>query len=430
MNDLSDLIVVGAGPAGLMTAKRAAELGLKVKIIELKKDITKIKRACSAQFVTDEGYENETVKVESNKIKFTRNNFEVKYTGPLLNIINNYHHSPNGHKIHFAHSNHRPFSIKFDKSHLISDLWNECEKLGVELLNDTLAYNGQNLNNHIRLDVKSHGNTYSLLSKKLVIAEGANAKLTGKFGFNRNRKYYGRPFVFSCIMEGTSGFAPQSWNQYYGSKIHPFAEVIVESALEGNNGVEVTITGTKNLPPYTLFEKFINDSPLSSYFKNAYIIDKKGCSLKSFDSLKTPYKGNVLVIGDSAAHIEVIVQGALMCGYNAANAINSELQGKNGFEEYTKWWNKSFNFNWGTHLDFIKLYGALTMMPKYTDEELDYLFSIIENETLCGNFGQFEVPKTVWKAILSHKKQIEDEKPDLFEKIKPIDMLNIEGKLN
>lgn len=56
MENIVDLIVVGAGPAGLMTAKRAAELGLKVTVIEFKKDITNVKRACSAQFVTDEGY--------------------------------------------------------------------------------------------------------------------------------------------------------------------------------------------------------------------------------------------------------------------------------------------------------------------------------------------------------------------------------------
>lgn len=56
MENMIDLIVVGAGPAGLMTAKRAAELGLKVTVIEMKKDITHVKHACSAQFVMDNYY--------------------------------------------------------------------------------------------------------------------------------------------------------------------------------------------------------------------------------------------------------------------------------------------------------------------------------------------------------------------------------------
>ena len=58
------------------------------------------------------------------------------------------------------------------------------------------------------------------------------------------------------------------------------------------------------------------------------------------------------------------------------------------------------------------------------------MFSLLEGEVLNGNFSQFEVPKNVWKAILSHKTQIQREKPDLFDKIKNIDELNREGKLN
>ncbi len=41
-----DVIVVGAGPAGLMAAKTAAEDGLKVLLIERKKEITEINRLC------------------------------------------------------------------------------------------------------------------------------------------------------------------------------------------------------------------------------------------------------------------------------------------------------------------------------------------------------------------------------------------------
>lgn len=429
MENMIDLIVVGAGPAGLMTAKRAAELGLKVIVIELKKDITNVKRACSAQFVTDEGYENETVKIEDNKIIFTKNGFHVNYTGQLLNIIDHYHHSPSGHKIHLAHLDHRPVAIKFDKGHLLADLWKDCEKLGVELMLETIAYGGKDLGDHVSVDIKCNNKTSSILGKKLVIAEGVNAKLTGLFGLNKGRTHYGTPLVFSCIMEGTTGFEPQSWNQFYGSKLHPFAEVMIESTIEGNDAIELTIMGTKDLRPDVLFEKLIKESPMSHHFTNAHVIERRGCAVKSYDSLLKPYNGNVLVIGDSAAHIETIVQGALMCGYHAANAINDELNGINGFEKYTSWWVEAFDFNRTSPLEFVKLYGSLGMRPKYTDEELDYMFSLVEGELVNGNFSQFEVPKNVWKTILSHKAQIQSENPTLFDKIKNIDELNCEGKL-
>lgn len=64
----------------------------------------------------------------------------------MKNMVDHYHHSPGGHKIHFAHPDHRPVALKFDKG----------------------------------------------------------------------RTHYGTPLVYSCIMEGTTGFELQSWNQFCG----------------------------------------------------------------------------------------------------------------------------------------------------------------------------------------------------------------------
>ena len=51
-----DVVIVGAGPAGLMAAKRGAEKGLRVVVIERKKDVSRIRRACCSHFVMDDGY--------------------------------------------------------------------------------------------------------------------------------------------------------------------------------------------------------------------------------------------------------------------------------------------------------------------------------------------------------------------------------------
>ena len=47
-----DVIIVGAGPAGLMAAKTAGEMGLRTALIERKSIITDINRACSMMIVT------------------------------------------------------------------------------------------------------------------------------------------------------------------------------------------------------------------------------------------------------------------------------------------------------------------------------------------------------------------------------------------
>ncbi|MBW1853658.1 MAG: FAD-dependent monooxygenase, partial [Deltaproteobacteria bacterium] len=74
-----DVSIVGAGPAGLMAAKMAAEHGLKVILIEKRKDIAKVTRACCQHFIMDEDYEKEGIKVDGEKIIFPHNDFEVNY---------------------------------------------------------------------------------------------------------------------------------------------------------------------------------------------------------------------------------------------------------------------------------------------------------------------------------------------------------------
>jgi len=55
-----DVAIVGAGPGGLIAAKTAAENGLKVVLIEKRKDISQITRACCEQFIMDENYFSRT----------------------------------------------------------------------------------------------------------------------------------------------------------------------------------------------------------------------------------------------------------------------------------------------------------------------------------------------------------------------------------
>ncbi len=48
---------------------------------------------------------------------------------------------------------------------------------------------------------------------------------------------------------------------------------------------------------------------------------------------------------------------------------------------------------------------------------LDYLFALIENETLEGTFNQYKSPRLMWKAFLRHTERIARERPELHQKI-------------
>ena len=94
-----DLVIVGAGPAGLIAAKTAHQEGLKVLLVEQKKEIAKIKRSCAEGLITKPNCDGETVTVEDTRIIFHGNDFSINYHGPWVEMKQFLHISPNGSKV-------------------------------------------------------------------------------------------------------------------------------------------------------------------------------------------------------------------------------------------------------------------------------------------------------------------------------------------
>ena len=425
---MKDVLIIGAGPAGLFAAYTAAKNGLSVAIVEMKRDITNVNRACSAQFVLDEGYEGETLKIDEGKLIFTKNGFEVPYKGEIIPIIHNYMYSPKGHRVAFEYDDLRPSAIKCDKAELLRGLVEQCEKAGVEIITNTMALSGHDNDNSVTVELRGINGKYEMAAKKLIIAEGVNRRLTGIFGLNEGHQYMGIPLTCQYTLEGTTEIPHNSWSQYYGNAYHPFAEIMVGESSESDDALELTVMGMGEYKPEVFFEKLLKDSPLAPNLKNARIIHRRGCACCNYMSISKPYNGNVIAIGDSAAHIEVVNQGALMCGFHAGNAVTAELDGKNGFESYTKWWNSAFEFNCENPMEQLKMYGALSIKRTLADDEIDYIFSLLENEKHCGHFNQYEVPKNFWTDVLKHDEIILKDRPELYNKMATIRAYKEQGK--
>ncbi len=412
-----DVIVAGGGPTGLMAAKTAAEKGLKVLLIERKKDPSIIRRACCSHFIMEEGYEHESLRVTDGKIIFPKNNFEVAYGGKTIEMFKKYFYSPQGHKIIFAGPEKTPIGIKFEKEKLLQGLFGECEGLGVHFMLGTSVYMAEDNGKEVTAHVTCQGKKSEVTAKKAIIADGVNTPTASILGLNEGRKHYFTGLVIKYIVEGFHEYEPATWNFYFGQAYHSYAAVLVGPSFYGPETVEITIMASKTRMPDEIFRMVASDSPLSKKFAGSKVLDKHACSLKAFDTLKIPHKGNVLVAGDAAAYIEVEVQGGLMCGYHAGNAVAKELEEKNGFEQYTGWWQQSFEFNTD---DYLVVAQGYALVPVYTDDEVDYLFALIENEVLKGTFSQYTTPKLLWGSILRHKIRISAERPELYEKIRKL----------
>ncbi len=409
-----DIAIVGAGPGGLMAARTAAEKGLKTVLIEKRKDISQITRACCEQFLMDENYSGDTLKVEKEEVIFTKNNFKVKYTGLKKEITDKYYISPAGKSIHFAYEDRRPIVIKFDKGFLLQEMLDECVELGIEYIPSTVVYDAEDNGKEVKLSITSQGKHSTVSAKKVIVADGVNTGVSEALGLNRERQLFATALCIVYYMEGIEVFERTAMKTYFGRNYQGLAPVMIGPSIHGEDVGYLICTGNKKYAPPEIFNNITQKGALAWAFKDAKLVKKVGCTLKTFTAMPKPWQGNVIVIGDAAAFVEVETQGAIMCGYRAAHAVVKELSGKKGFDEYTKWWMDSFEFN---SSDVMRVAQGFALVPKYTDEELDYLFGLVEGERLEGTYNQYRSPEVMWNAIMNHSDKIKSERSELFEKI-------------
>lgn len=211
---------------------------------------------------------------------------------------------------------------------------------------------------------------------------------------------------FSVLYHGT--LVPIYHKYYHSPKDHK-----IHFARENGN-LPLSYKFDKALLLKELYQAACKLSPLAKELTRAEVLCTSSCSIDAYLPMQTPYHGNVLVIGDAAAYMEVEVQGAFLCGFHAAHAIFYELLGENGFAGYADWWKNSFEFNREDHMQVSQGYA---LVPTYTDDELDYLFALLEHDCLYGTYSQYKTSKLIWNAIHTHRSKIETEFPGLYAKI-------------
>ncbi len=333
----------------------------------------------------------------------------------LFSMTDKYFISPGGHTVHFAYKDKRPIIVKFNKGLLLQGLLSECERAGVELISGTMAHTAREAGDGVEIKTKLKGKQSTVKAKKLIAADGANARIAETVGLNKPRTYFATGLARIFYVQGIKDFDNTAWKSYFGRTYQSNSPVMIAASLLGSNVASVIVIGSSRETPKTIYNNFTTKSPLAPAFEDVKIVGTMGCSVKAFSSLLLPYQGNTLVIGDAAAYVEIEVQGALMSGFHAGSAVVKELEGKEGFKEYAKWWQNSFEFNTD---QYLRVAQGFALVPTYTDDELDYLFSLIGDEVLEGTYNQYKSPKLIWDAIFKHEKVIAGDQPELYEKIK------------
>jgi len=413
-----DLIVVGAGPAGLMAAKTAKQEGLKVLLVEQKKEIARVRRTCAEGLITRPNCDGETVTVEGEKIIFHINDFSINYHGPWVEMKQSLYISPHGSKV-VIERDETPVAKIFNKEVLLEDLLSEVEKSGCEIENETMGIKAENTKGEVIVTLQSKGKQKEVRSRIAIAADGVNSHMVESLGLNKNRKFFGTPKLVSYFLEGVNPPFPNAFILFVGRGHGPVGYFMPKAPKKAGDPPLFELTGSSQ----ETLNRFLTKGIYSSWFKEAKVVRKTSAVLNFYTPILEPVVGNVMIVGDAASFIEVYVQGAIMYGFRAAKAAAKELKEGNGFTEYVNYWKTSYEYN---RLEKMEEACRVALgLPTLEDKELDYLFALLEPQKIKSYYDEFTSYHLI-SAIISHIPRIRREHPDLARKIETLFNATIE----
>jgi len=420
-----DLIVVGGGPGGLMATKKAAEDGLKVAIIERKRNITKIERACTQIFYIDkitcgwemieegsrraDGYiEPVSVEIlpEKSRLIFPAPGFSVEYDGILLPYYNWINISPSGYVNHSHKPNEHIWGFYFQKEVLLANLLASVEKAGAEVLTETLAMGAENTSDGVRVLVRGKSGEQTLEARAAIAADGYTSKIVESLGLNKDRRaMIPRVRILAYDMEGVETEFPRfSWLSIKSGNYGPLTGNVGIGLRPGEGGAWLYNMTTGSISPSTILDNFRKDSKYASWFRHARVVKKTAAAVTLHTPITEPVAGNVVVVGDAGAPVETWVQGALASAYMAVKAIENELNGQKGYPEYIGWWQKAFAFN---NPKYHQMLASFRPIRECSNDELDYIYRLFQGRVGCLD-----------AMIYKNLDLIKDERRELYEKLK------------
>lgn len=414
-----DVVIVGGGPGGLVAAKTAAEDGLKVLLLERKRNLTEVNRTCGQTFFLAGKYKGATesgiycyrdpVKIEigpsTDRFVYPQG-FAIEYKGPLVPYYNNYHYSPSGYRIgKYPDGNEDPYGFFYDKETLLSCLLSQAEKAGADVRQSTIGLRAEDTGNSVRVTVRSGTIEETIEAGYLVAADGNNSAIVDSLGLNKDRPLLAPPMkVAGYILEGVENYPRNCWLSFSIPSISPRTDILM-FMVAGGRMMLVGGPAEGSLQPKVMIDKFMKHATYSEWFKRARVYRETACTIHMRPPLKVPAVGHAVVTGDAGAPYETLIQGAMASGYLAIKAIEKESDGKNGYAEYINWWQQAFEFNDPTFFKTTARY--MFMNTLCTDEDVDYLYKLFE-----GWVG-------VSQLIVSRNLElVKDGNPELYRKLK------------
>ncbi len=288
-----DVLVIGAGPAGLAAARRVAESGFRVAVLEEHDEVGNPVN-CSGVL----GLE-----------AFERFDLPVSLTRHSLSEIEFV--SPRGERWAFA--TERPLARVVLRSELDSHLGDRARSAGAEILLRRRATSVQRMETGVRVTVSSDG-VDALSCRALVVATGAGMPLLKKLGFDE------MPETVLGVQTELD-FAAERVEVHLGREWAPegFAWVVPL----GTGRAKVGLLCDRDGP--AVLRRFLSRLDIGERVRGP--LGPIRCSVLPLGFLPRSYEDRIVVVGEAAGHIKATTCGGIYYGMLTGEIAGDVLEG-------------------------------------------------------------------------------------------------------
>jgi geranylgeranyl reductase family protein len=363
----SEILVVGGGPIGSLTAEKAAKENCQVMIFDQRLNIG-IPEHC-AGLLSLKGLK---------QIGLTKLPDDVIQNSKIKGAI---FHSPSGLK--FKVFKKHPQAVVVNRSLFDQHLSLKAEDNGV------LVFKGRKVSKVIydrekkltRINYVEKNKEQSIESFITIIAEGRKAKLTKELGFKTISKKYYLP-AKQILAKNVKDINEEFVEIFVSNKIAPgfFAWIIPVSDSSAKIGM-ASQGGQTSIKFETFLNKF---EPTKNRLKNLEIIEKYGGQVLVGGPIKKFTNNGIMITGDASGQTKATTGGGvitgglagIIAGKIAAEGVKNKNNSSNFLRKYDQEWNKRLEGQLVSMKYFRKLADRLS------DKSLDNAFKTIIDKNL------------------------------------------------
>lgn len=369
-----DIIVIGAGPGGSMAAKTASENGVKVLLIERKKEI-------GAPVRCGEGIGLESLRGINIDLPEKSYSFQIggaKLVSPDISSS-------------IVVKTDQTKGYVLDRKVFDKELAIEAGRKGADIMVKSQVVNLIKEGNKISgVIVQTDEGELTIRSKIVIAMDGAESTIARMAGLNTTSDLYNSDTGYEYEMVNVP--CEDLIEIYFSKEYAPRGYLWVFPKGKDVANVGVGIGGKETPFAKEYLDRWIN-GPMKERFKNAQPVAIKG-GLIPVGSSKDQLVSDGFIVAGTAAHqvdpihgggIALAMKAGVIAGEVAAKAVKEEDYSKERLMEFQDRWNEKEEKKLKKRL---KLRKALEML---NDEDLNAVISTLDNEDveklLDGNFA-------------------------------------------